>query len=95
MEHPAVRLLDDGVALDVWIVPGASRSEISGTHGDRLKVRVVSPPEGGRANREVESVLSEALGMGVELTRGMRSRAKTFKVAGLGPETVIRKLGLT
>lgn len=94
MGHPAVRAVGDGVTVDVWVVPGASRSEITGAHGDRLRVRVASPPEGGRANREAAAMLSEALGADVELVRGMRGRAKTFKVADLSPETVNRKLGL-
>jgi uncharacterized protein (TIGR00251 family) len=94
MGHPAVRPVDTGVAIEVWAVPGASRSEIAGVHGERLRVRVAAPPEGGKANRAIISLLSETLGKRVELARGMRGRAKTFKVSGLDTETAIRKLGL-
>lgn len=95
MKEGPIRGVGGNVEVDVWVVPGASRSEIAGRHGDRLKLRIAAPPEGGRANREAEALLSEALGARVVLTRGMTGRAKTFKVTGLGPEAVLRKLGLS
>ena len=49
--------------LHVKVVPGASRDEISGWLGGRLKVRVRAPAEGGKANAALMKVL--ALGPGV------------------------------
>jgi uncharacterized protein len=85
---------DDGVAVAVWVVPGSSRTRIDGAHGDRLKVRVTAPPEGGKANREVERALGERLGTEVRLKSGMRSRAKVFLVPKADVDTVRRKLDL-
>jgi uncharacterized protein (TIGR00251 family) len=90
-----VRKGKEGVTVAVWVVPGASRSQLVGLHGDKLKIRVVAPPEGGRANAEVISVLTEALGTDVELVAGSRSRSKMFRVARLDAGTVRRKLGLS
>ena len=39
----------DGVAIYVWVVPGVHKPGISGLHGEKVRVRVGAPPEGGRA----------------------------------------------
>ena len=52
--------------------------------GDRLKVRVAAPAEGGKANRAVVAVLKEWLdAKDVEIVSGRSSSAKTVRVAGL------------
>lgn len=83
-----------GVTIDVWVVPGASRSEFVGLHGDKVKLRVTSPPEGDRANEEAMRLLESLLGPPVSLIGGMTSRHKVFQVANGDVETVRRKLGL-
>ena len=86
---------ETGVLVKVWVVPGSSRTQIDGVHGEMLKVRVTAPPEGGRANDEVANLLAGAIGSPVSLLRGMRGRAKVFQVTGSDVDTVCRKLGLT
>jgi hypothetical protein len=74
------------VLVAVRAVPGASRDGIAGTIGDRLKVRVVAPPEGGRANRAVCAAVAAAVGLKagrVTLERGHGSRDKTLRVRGV------------
>ncbi len=85
---------ESGVEVTVWVVPGSSRASIDGIHGDKLKVRVVSPPVGGKANTEVAHMLEDATGAAFTLIRGMRSRIKVFQVTGTDVDTVRRKLGL-
>ena len=80
--------------IDVWVVPNSSRRAIAGLHGDRLKIRVSAPPEGGRANAEAVELLESALGAPVRLIRGMNRREKVFEVTGLDPELICRKLGV-
>ena len=38
------------VFVRVKAVPGARQNAVTGTLGDRLKIRVSAPPEGGKAN---------------------------------------------
>lgn len=74
---------DDGAVIRVWVVPGASRSEITGRYGDRIKVRVSAPPEAGLANKEVSRLLAERLGAPVELRSGTTGREKVFLARGV------------
>lgn len=82
------------MTLHVWVVPGAARPGIAGIHGDKLKVRVASPPEGGRANDELVRVLESTLGLRLTMIRGISSRHKVFEVPMSDPEPILRKLGL-
>jgi hypothetical protein len=97
VEMDAVTRLVEGIAggsrIRVWVVPGASRDQIVGRHGERLKVKTSAPAEGGRANQTVMKLLQEALGRPVELVSGRGSRSKVFEVEGLTPEEVLRNLG--
>jgi uncharacterized protein (TIGR00251 family) len=70
--------------LAIKVVPGASRTEVAGVLGDRLKVRVAAPPEGGKANRALVEVLSRWLGVrDVEIVAGHSSAEKVVRVSGV------------
>jgi len=74
----------DGWLLTVHTQPGARRSEVAGTHGDALKVRVAAPPVEGRANDELTALIAAALGVPrrlVSVVRGATSRRKTVLVS--------------
>ena len=83
---------EDGVSIAVWVVPGSSRASIDGLHGERVKIRVISPARRGRANDEVAGMLADALGAKVVLEAGMRSRSKTFHVSITDVDDVREKL---
>jgi uncharacterized protein (TIGR00251 family) len=75
---------DDGsVELHVHAQPGAGRTQITGRHGDALKIRVAVPPEHGRANEALGGVLAEAFGVppkDVSIVAGEKSRTKRFRL---------------
>src|SRR5947207_6176918 len=76
---------EDAVVLRLHVQPGAGRTAVVGRHGDALKVRVAAPPEGGRANAAVITLVATTLGVKedqVELTSGESSRSKRVKVTG-------------
>jgi uncharacterized protein len=81
--EPWMRRVEDGVEVDVWVVPGASRDAVDGSHGDALKVRVAAPADKGRANDAVARLLSDHFGVPATLVRGPTSRRKTFLLPGL------------
>ncbi len=78
--------------LRLKVQPNASRSGWAGGHGERLKIRLQSPPQSGKANRELIRFLSDALGIGksnLELIRGRTSRDKTIRVTGLSADRLL------
>lgn len=89
-----VRIEDDGeggVLIAVKAVPGAKRDEVVGVLGDRLKVRVIAPPEGGKANKAIEKLLAKTLGVRageVSVVSGHASPEKMVRVAGVCAQTV-------
>ncbi len=81
---PYARRTAAGLELRLKVVPGASRSQIASVLGDRLKVRVAAPPEGGKANRAVCELIAAWLGSTqVAVVAGPTHPEKTVLVAGL------------
>ena len=81
--------------VGLTVVPGAARSELVGRHGGGWRVRVAAPPERGRANRALEVLLAETIGIprgDVAVVAGRSSRRKVVEVAGLSAEEVDRRL---
>lgn len=74
---------DGSVVLSVYVQPSAARAGVVGRHGESLKVRVTSPPEGGKANVAVCRLLAGELGVrrgDAELVRGHTSRTKQVRI---------------
>lgn len=83
-EERPLRAHPDGVLVEAWVVPGATRSEIVGLHDGALRVRVAAPAEGGKANRAAARLVARAVGgRGGEVVVGAGSRRKQVLVAGV------------
>jgi len=82
----------DGVTIEVLVVPNASRNQLVGLHGTRLRVRVSAPAEAGKANRAVAELLRSAFGVRVDLLSGPRSRTKRFLLRDLEFEKAISRM---
>jgi uncharacterized protein len=92
---PIIETTNDGVKIFIKVVPNASRDELSGVVGDRLKVRVKSPPEGGKANKSACLLLSVALGLKVNslaILQGKTNMHKTIEARGITLECAKTKL---
>ena len=74
--------------IQIKVVPKASRDEVAGWLGGRLKVRVSAPPERGKANAAVEKLLSEVVGAPARVVAGGASPLKTVEIDA--PEDVVR-----
>ena len=83
------------VLLSVKAVPGASRDQIAGILGDRLKVRVCAPPEAGKANAAVCKLIAKALGLkaaDVQVHSGHSNPAKVVRINGMALDLVRARL---
>lgn len=88
MDAPSAR-------LRVRVAPGAKRSEIVGRYGDGWRVRVHAPPERGRANEEVLTLLAETLRLerpALRLVAGAASRDKVVELDGVDAGDIDRRL---
>lgn len=84
------------VKVAVHVTPKSGRDEIVGWRGGELSVRVTAPPEGGKANAAVCTVLAKALGVpksSIVVKRGDTSRHKQVEIAGLDEPTLLGILG--
>src|SRR5262245_4314673 len=82
---------DDAIVLRVHAQPGAGRSAVVGRYGDALKIKVAAPPQAGRANDALLTLLAHEFGVKaaqVTLTAGASSRTKRFRIEGLELERV-------
>ena len=81
----------DGSWIRLKVVPGASRTELAGLLGDRYRVRVAAPPEGGKANRAVIDLLAATLGTArraIQVVQGHAAPQKTVHARGVAPDAV-------
>ena len=84
--------------IAVKVVPRAAKDEIVGWLEGALKVRVQAPPEDGRANLALETLLAEALRLkknAVTVVGGRSSARKRVAIAGLTRDEIVRRLGGT
>jgi uncharacterized protein len=81
--------------LRLRVSAGARRTELVGRHGDAWKVRVSAPPEGGRANDAVLSLVADRAGVprrAVSIVSGHSSRDKVVQVDGIDRAESERRL---
>lgn len=79
-----IRIEQSGDDVLLWIkaVPGASRNQIAGVLGDRLKIRITAPPEAGKANQAICTLLAKTL--------KIKSRDISIDSGQTNPEKIVR-----
>lgn len=84
-----------GVALEVTVLPRASKSGFVSVVEGRLKVRVAAPPVDGEANEELVRFVARFFDLprsAVTVARGHRGKRKQLHLAGISPEAVLAAL---
>ncbi len=81
--------------IQIKVIPGASKEGVE-WFGNMLKVKVRTPPEKGRANAAVESLLATRLGLAksaVNVVAGFTQPFKTVAITGLDEDSLRKKIG--
>lgn len=74
------------VTLKVKVISSSSRNSIAGWLDDALKVKVMAPPEKGKANKAVISLLADRLSIdshAINIISGHSSPNKIIMIDGL------------
>ena len=82
---PAGRRDGADLVLELRVQPRASRSEIAGCHGERLRVRLQAPPVDGKANAALVEFVAATFGVPrarVTIEHGLTGRDKRLRIAG-------------
>lgn len=97
MVKPLITESDGGVAFTVKVVPGSSRTCISGLLEGMVKVKVAAPPEKGKANQCLVAFLAKRLHVrknNVTIVSGVSTPVKKLRIAGVAKEKLLREFGL-
>ncbi len=82
--------------ISVTVSPGARRSDLVGRHGDGWRARIAAPPERGRANEALCSLLADVLDIprrSVSVVAGHSARVKGVEIDGLDAAEIDSRLG--
>lgn len=85
------------VTLSLHVQPRARLTEVSGWHGDAIKIRLAATPVDGAANQALIDLLAQRLGVprtAVRIVTGHGSRRKRVSIAGVRRAEVLRRLGV-
>ena len=81
----------DNVVITVKVVPGSSRTESVGLHGQMYKIKVAAPPEKGKANKVLVAFLAEQLKIkknAVQIKNGQTNAVKQIELRGVSKQDV-------
>jgi hypothetical protein len=81
--------------LNIKVIPSSSKDCIAGWLGDTLKVKVKAPPEKGKANKAIMSVLEKTLNLpkgSINITSGATSSRKVIEITCANDDRINKKL---
>lgn len=90
----AVKTTKEGIVINIYVQPGASKSNWAGEFNGSLKLRVAAQPLEGAANKEVRVFLAKFFGVpksAVEIIHGTKGRSKLAKIIG-EPASLLEKV---
>jgi uncharacterized protein len=92
-----LRIEQSGLDVLLWIkaVPGASRDQIAGVLGDRLKIRISAAPEAGKANKAICELLARHIGRkakDISIESGQTNAEKIARIRSAAIDDLAAKL---
>lgn len=91
MDRPDCRIRETktGIEVSLHVQPRARQTQITGIHGDALKIKVSAPPVDDAANRALIEFFSRLLGLPKSrflIVAGQKSRGKVLRIEGISPD---------
>ena len=86
---------DNGVMLEVWVVPASSRTRVMGTQDNRLKIQLDSKNDDEAVNRALVQFLADSLDISrvqIEIVGGASNPRKRISVSRIARNQVLLKL---
>ena len=81
--------------LTVKVVPSSSRDAVAGWLGEALKIKVRAPAEKGQANKAVEKIIANALGVSfrsVSVVKGFTTALKIIEITDISESDGLKLL---
>ena len=97
MSELAIQESANGVVFAAKIVPGSSRTAVSGILDNMIKVRVAAPPEKGKANQCLVAFLAKRLGVkknAIDIIAGQTGPVKQVRVMQMSAAKLLDRLGI-
>ena len=97
MSELAIQENANGVVFTAKIVPGSSRTAVSGILDNMIKVRVAAPPEKGKANQCLIAFLAKRLGVkknAIDIIAGQTGPVKQVRVMQMSAARLLERLGI-
>jgi len=97
LNNQSVQDVDGGVVFTAKVVPGSSRTAVSGLLDGMVKIKIAAQPEKGKANQCLVEFLAKKLGVkkkAISITSGQTNPVKQVQVIGISAGALIEKLNL-
>jgi uncharacterized protein len=97
MDKLQIESTEGGVIFTVKVVPGSSRTGVSGMLNGMVKIKISAAPEKGKANQCLIKFLAKKLGVkksAISVISGRTNPIKKVEVLGISAETLVMKLNL-
>lgn len=98
LNNQPIQDVGGGVVFTTKVIPGSSRTGISGVLNGMLKVKISAPPEKGKANACLIEFLAKELGVkknAVSIISGQTNPIKQIQILGISADTLLNKLNLS
>lgn len=90
-----IKQVGGAVVIDVKVVAGSSRTQISSSLGGSLKVNVAAAAEKGKANKALVALLAKIIGCGksaISITAGQHHPRKQLTIVGVSAKELREKI---
>lgn len=92
---PYLKMVTEGIVLNLHVQPKSSRMAFAGLYGSSLKLKVQPPPVDGAANKACRQFLAKRFRVSkssVVLKSGANSSEKAFLIAGISLDYALARL---